>query len=153
MASNHVLSLLCNLDATLSQSRGPKSEGDHMSRRVSMAALAAVVALTGCRTGQPIYDSSHSNHQAAGTIGGILRAGEGGEPVGGRTVTAVSLADAAARHSATTNVSGGFSIKVPPGKYRLEVDLMEGERILRSPGTIDINKSDLDANLEVVIGR
>ena len=47
---------------------------------------------------------------------------------------------------------GGFSIPVPPGKYRLEVELREGERVLRSPGTIDINKSDLDANLEVVIG-
>jgi hypothetical protein len=68
-------------------------------------------------------------------------------------VTAVSLLDSTRRYSATTNVSGGFSIKVPPGKYRLEVDLREGERILRSPGTIDINKSDLDANREVVIGQ
>jgi hypothetical protein len=32
------------------------------------------------------------------------------------------------------------------------VDLRQGERVLRSPGEIDINESDLDANLEVVIG-
>ena len=120
--------------------------------RYAAVALAAVLAATGCRTGRPIYDSSHENHQTPGTIGGILRAGIGGEPVADRRVIAVSLSDATQRYPATTNVTGGFSIKVPPGKYRLEVDLRDGERILRSPGTIDINKSDLDANLEVVIG-
>jgi hypothetical protein len=125
-----------------------------MTMRHSRAiALLAVMAVTGCRTGRPIYDSSHENHQTPGTIGGILRAGVGGEPISGRTVTAVSLADASARYSATTNVSGGFSIKVPPGKYRLEVDLLDGERIISSPGTVDINESDLDANREVVIGQ
>jgi hypothetical protein len=125
-----------------------------MSRITSGAiAIVALLAWGGCRTGRPIYDSSHENHQTPGTIGGILRAGVGGDPVAGRAVTAVSLADPTLRYSATTNVSGGFSIKVPPGKYRLEVDLMEGERIISSPGTVDINKSDLDANREVVIGR
>jgi hypothetical protein len=49
-------------------------------------------------------------------------------------------------------VTGGFSIPVPPGKYRLRVDLLEGESIVKDPGVIDINESDLDANLEVVIG-
>jgi hypothetical protein len=122
-------------------------------RHWGVIAVAAVMAVTGCRTGQPIYDSSHENQQTPGTIGGILRAGEGGEPVAGRIVTAVSLSDSTARYSATTNVSGGFSIKVPPGKYRLEVDLRDGERIIRSPGTVDINESDLDANREVVIGQ
>ena len=41
---------------------------------------------------------------------------------------------------------------MPPGEYRLEVDLREGERIVRSPGVININRSDLDANLEIVVG-
>lgn len=116
-------------------------------------ALAAVLAASGCRTGQPIYDSSQHDHQTPGTIGGILRAGIGGEPVARRVVVAVNLSDSALRYSATTNVTGGFSIKVPPGHYRLEVDLREGERILRSPGIIDINKSDLDANRELIIGQ
>lgn len=116
-------------------------------------ALAAVLAGGGCRSGQPIFDSSHADHETPGTIGGILRFGIGGEPVAGRVVVAVNLSDATRRYSATTNVTGGFSIKVPPGHYRLEVDLLEGERVLRSPGTIDINKSDLDANRELVIGQ
>jgi hypothetical protein len=56
------------------------------------------------------------------------------------------------RFSATTNVTGGFSIKVPPGEYRLEVDLQPGEKVVREPGVVHINKSDLDANLEIVVG-
>ena len=51
-----------------------------------------------------------------------------------------------------TNVTGGFTIKVPPGEYHLEVDLQPGEKIVREPGTVHINKSDLDANLEIVVG-
>ena len=53
---------------------------------------------------------------------------------------------------AVTNVTGGFSIKVPPGDYHLEVDLQPGEKVVREPGTVHINKSDLDANLEIVVG-
>ena len=120
--------------------------------RFAVLVLAGALAVaTGCRSGQPIYDSTPKDMQAPGTIAGIVSAGEGGEPLAGRRVHAVDLSEGR-RYSATTNVTGGFSIPVPPGKYRLEVELREGERILRSPGTIDINKSDLDANLEVVIG-
>jgi hypothetical protein len=115
--------------------------------------LALVLAATGgCRTGQPIYDSTPEDQQTPGTIAGIVRAGEGGEPVAGRNIDAIRLSGGR-RYSATTSVTGGFSIPVPPGQYRLEVTLRDGERMLRSPGTIDINESDLDANLEVVIGE
>lgn len=120
------------------------------TRRAGVAALLAALAVVGCRTGQPIYDRTPENQQTPGTIAGILSAG--GEPVPGRAVHAVELTGGR-RYTATSSVTGGFSIPVPPGKYRLEVDLREGERILRSPGTIDINESDLDANLEVVIGE
>ena len=104
-------------------------------------------------TGRPIYDSTPEDQRTPGTIAGILRAGEGGEPVSGRRVTAVALHDSTRRYSATTNVNGGFSIPVPPGKYRLEVELREGERVVRHPGEIDINESDLDANREVILGQ
>ena len=32
------------------------------------------------------------------------------------------------------------------------MDLREGEKIVRSPGVVNINRSDLDADLEIVIG-
>lgn len=119
--------------------------------RFPALALAAALAMTsGCRTGQPIYDRTPEDQTTPGTIAGIV-ADAGGGPVAGRPIHAVSLTGGR-RYSATTSVTGGFSIPVPPGKYRLEVELREGERVVRSPGTIDINESDLDANLEVVIG-
>jgi hypothetical protein len=123
------------------------------TRRAAVTLGLAIAAGAGCRTGQPIYDSSHSDHSAKGTIAGILRAGsKDGDPIPGRRLVAVDLASGQ-RYPVTTSVTGGFSIAVPPGKYRLEVELQEGERVLREPGIIDINKSDLDANLDVVLGR
>lgn len=119
--------------------------------RVAATLLVAALSVAGCRTGQPIYDRTPENPQTPGTIAGIVSAGLGGGPVAGRGIHAVELLGGR-RYSATTSITGGFSIPVPPGKYRLEVDLREGERVLRSPGEIDINESDLDANLEVVIG-
>lgn len=122
-----------------------------VTRFAVLVLAGALAAATGCRSGQPIYDATPKDMQTPGTIAGIVSAGEGGEPLVGRRVHAIDLSEGR-RYSATTSVTGGFSIPVPPGKYRLEVELRDGERVLRSPGTIDINKSDLDANLEVVIG-
>ena len=125
-----------------------------MTIRLVAAALALVVASgAGCRTGRAIYDSTPEDQRTPGTIAGIVRAGEGGEPIAGRRVTAVALDDTSRRYEATSSVTGGFSIPVPPGRYRLEVELREGERVIRDPGSIDINESDLDANLEVVVGQ
>src|SRR5687768_72674 len=120
-------------------------------RIVAVALSAALGVGAGCRAGKPIYDSTPEDQRTPGTIAGILTLGEGGDPVAGRRVEAVA-APSGARYEAVTNVTGGFTIKVPPGKYRLEVELRAGETLLRSPGTIDINESDLDANLELVIG-
>jgi hypothetical protein len=121
-------------------------------RRFAAVALAVALAAGGCRAGQPIYSRTPGDQSTPGTIAGIVRAGEGGDPLAGRRIEAVPVTGGR-RYSATTSVTGGFSIPVPPGKYRLEVELREGERVVRSPGTIDINDSDLDANLEVVIGE
>ena len=120
---------------------------------VALALSVAMGAGCGWRHGRAVVDGTPENKRAAGTIAGILRLGIGGEPVSGRQVTAVDLSDATRRYSATTNVAGGFTIPVPPGKYRLEVELRGAERILQSPGTMDINESDLDANRELAIGE
>jgi hypothetical protein len=116
------------------------------------ASLVAVVLLAAsCRTGRPVIGSD-ANDTTAGTIGGILQSPGGRDPLAGRRVEAVD-ADTGRRYSAVTNVSGGFTIQVPPGKYRLQVELREGEGVVKDPGTIDINSSDLDANIEVEVGQ
>lgn len=112
--------------------------------------LLAVNGASGCRMGQPLLVSESGNMSTPGTIGGIVSA-VGGDRLAGRQVSAVHVTTKQ-RYGATTNVTGGFSIKVPPGEYRLEVDLRDGERVVKEPGIVHINKSDLDANLEIVVG-
>jgi hypothetical protein len=59
--------------------------------------------------------------------------------------------DTAARYTATTNVTGGFTIMVPKGHYRLKVALREGESVARDPGVVDIGTSDADSKIEIVL--
>lgn len=120
-----------------------------MNRSARMVGILLLLAGIGCRTGRPLLDSSPDNDNAAGTIAGIVSI-VGGDPIPGRRVTATRVGGPE-RYSAVTNVTGGFSIPVPPGKYRLQVALLDEERVVKQPGVIDINESDLDANLEIVI--
>jgi hypothetical protein len=121
-----------------------------MKRLAAVSALLVLMAVSACRMWQPVGVSSSGNMSTPGTIGGIVST-VGGDRLAGREVRAVHIG-ATDKYSAVTNVTGGFTIKVPPGEYHLEVDLNEGEKIVRSPGTVHINKSDLDANLEIVVG-
>jgi len=61
--------------------------------------------------------------------------------------------DTGERQSTTTSNEGGFTFKVTPGKYRVEVTLLEGESVLKEPGIINVNRSDVDAHAHFVIGR
>lgn len=123
-----------------------------MKRMAAMVAALALLGLPGCRAGRPLVSATPADKTTPGTIGGNLK-DAGGGPMAGRTVYAVAATGVGESFSAVTSITGGFSIKVPPGDYRLRVDLLEGEKVLKEPGLIHINKSDLDANKEVVIGR
>lgn len=122
-----------------------------MNRVGVLLSAACLLAAPACRTGQPILSRTPEDPNTPGTIAGILEDTSGG-PLANRAIHAVHV-DSGRRHSASTGVTGGFSIPVPPGKYRLEVDLAAGESLVKSPGVIDVNESDLDADLKVVIGR
>jgi hypothetical protein len=119
-----------------------------MRRVAAVTAMAVLAAGLGCRANKPLLTTKDMT--TPGTIAGQLML-EGGEPVAGRRVEAVH-AGSAQRYSAVSSVTGGFSIPVPPGEYRLQVELREGEVVKKDPGLIHINKSDLDAQSDVVIG-
>jgi Carboxypeptidase regulatory-like domain len=99
----------------------------------------------------PVVDPSAKPPSLDGTVSGHL-ATIGGERVAGRKIQLVEI-NTGSRHSVTTDANGAFTVKVPPGKYRLDVELLSGERVEKAPKQIDINESDLDSNLEIVIGR
>ena len=51
----------------------------------------------------------------------------------------------------TTGTDGGYTIQVPEGTYRLEVQLRQGERVTKQPAETKVNKSDLDPHRDFVI--
>jgi Carboxypeptidase regulatory-like domain len=82
--------------------------------------------------------------KAGGTIAGIVLATDGSVPLATRKVTAVN-ARTGARFETTTGVNGGYTIKVPEeGRYRIEVELREGEVVAKGPQETEINNGDLD---------
>ena len=82
--------------------------------------------------------------KVGGTIAGIVRATDGSVPLVTRKVTAIH-AVSGARFETTTGVNGGYTIKVPQeGRYRIEVELRDGEVIAKGPGETDVNSGDLD---------
>ena len=104
-----------------------------------------------CRQGIPVIDTGPRPQQADGTISGTVRGPEGTSPIEGRSVEVVNV-ETGARQKAVTNPAGGFTFKVAPGKYRVVLTLLEGEVIVKQPSVLTVNRSDVDAHADFVIG-
>jgi hypothetical protein len=110
--------------------------------------LLVVMMLTAaCHPGPKIGGGPKQN--VGGTIAGIVST-EAKAAVSGRKVTATNTATGT-KYEATTGPNGGFTIQVPAGTYRLELELQPGEKITKQPGETHINTSDLDPRRDFVI--
>jgi len=114
---------------------------------VSVFLLAAVAA---CRQGVPVIDPTAAPSRTDGTISGTVRGPEGTSAVTGRTVQVVNI-QTGERQKTTTSETGGFTFKVPPGSYRVELTLLEGEVVVKRPSVIKVNRSDVDAHADFVL--
>jgi Carboxypeptidase regulatory-like domain len=129
----------------------------HGYRAVTMALLcvvaiaSAVISVSACRQGVPVVDPSERPTTMDGTISGTVRGPVGTSSIAGRQVEVIDV-DSGQRQRATTNSAGGFTFKVKPGKYRVEVTLLEGESVLKGPGIMHVNRSDVDAHADFIIG-
>lgn len=85
-----------------------------------------------------------------GTIAGLVRA-DGDAPLTARKVTAVNIASGQ-RFEASTATNGGYTIKVPAGTYRLELELRAGEVVRMQPDVTEVNVGDLDPDRNFVVG-
>ena len=109
-------------------------------------------AAAGCGQAVPPVDvSPRATTPAHGTIRGTIRGPESTTAVDGRVVVVVNLATSQ-RRRVTTDEAGGFSVTLEPGDYRVELTLHEGEAIVRQPGVIHVDRSDVDADADFVIG-
>lgn len=115
-----------------------------------LVALIGGVAGVACRRGVPVVDPGPKPPTVDGTISGRLTTENDAARLVARRVEAVNI-DTGERRAVSTSTDGGFTLKVPPGKYRLQIELRPGETILKAPDTIDINESDMDDDILVVV--
>src|SRR5688500_1218570 len=120
-------------------------------RPLFAAALCAVLVLAACRAGVPVIDANPGPPVVNGTITGTLSSEDGKGPIQGRKLTAISP-ETGARLSVTTSDTGGYTLKVPPGRYRMEVELAPGEVIVKDQGTFTVSKSELQHDVDIRIG-
>ena len=118
-----------------------------LRRFLPIAAAAALLLSAACHPG-PVVGGG-SDQAVGGTLAGIVSTETKG-PVPNRKVTAVNTSTGS-RYDATTGANGGYTIKVPQGTYRLELELREGERVTKQPGETRVTRSDLDPQRDFVI--
>ncbi len=109
-----------------------------------------IVAAAGCAPRGPALGTATPVAGAGGTIAGAVRGSGGATPLSGRRVTAIDQATGA-KFEASTGVSGGYTVKVPTGTYRLEVELRAGEVVQTQPAPTAVNVGDLDPDRDFVL--
>jgi len=108
--------------------------------RLAALGLVSVLAFSGCHPGA-IVDTD-PKPSVGGTIAGVVRSGT--TPITARHVTAINTTSGA-RFDATTGENGGYTIKVPEGTYRIELETKQGETLAKHPDDTRINNGDLDS--------
>ena len=122
-----------------------------MTHRTAAAMAVLLMLSAGCsamRHGEPIVGGSVVPNPT-GTISGSVTS-TSGTPLEGRQVTAINV-DTGTHYDVTTASNGGYTVKVAPGRYRLEVELRGGDQIAREPKPFNVNLSDLDERMDIVI--
>lgn len=91
-------------------------------------------------------------NKVGGTIAGIVKTADSSVAVPGRKVTVIEV-KTGARHETTTAANGGYTIQVPEGTYRFEIELRPGEALAKQPEQTHVGNSDLDTTRDFVITR
>jgi carboxypeptidase family protein len=125
------------------------------SRFVVLVSLTLTVlvflTLVGCRRSMPVDTAPQAAAPADGMLRGTIRGSAGSIPVDGRTVEVVNVTTGQRQH-VTTGDTGGFSMRLTPGKYRVDLVLRGGESVVQRPGIIELDSSDPDARADFVVG-
>jgi hypothetical protein len=121
-----------------------------MNRRELIATAMLLLVIVGCGPRGPILGGGTKPPGVGGTIAGVVKTEDGATALSARKVTATNV-DTGERFEGSTASNGGYTIQVPKGKYRLEVELRPGESLAAGPVSTDINVGDLDARRDFVV--
>jgi len=119
--------------------------------RLSDFALACfVVSSIACHTARPIINTGPKQPSVGGTIAGMVKTEDPSVALLSRKVTAIDVRSGS-RFDATTGTNGGYTIQVPLGTYRVEVELRGNESLVKQPAETHVNNGDLDPARDFVI--
>ncbi len=122
--------------------------------KLAPALLVCVATLTSAcgpgPMGRPGPVVNARPNKVGGTIAGIVKTADSSVAVPGRKVTVVEV-KTGARHDTTTGTNGGYTIQVPEGTYRFEIELRAGEALAKQPAETHVGNSDLDTSRDFVI--
>ena len=115
------------------------------------ALLLCCVALASaaCHPG-PVINAGAKQPPVGGTVAGVVTTADPLVAVPGRKVTAIETTTGS-RYETTTAVNGGYTIKVPEGRYHLDVELRAGETVAKRPDDTRVGNSDLDPHRDFMI--
>ncbi len=114
-----------------------------------LAGSAALVLVASCGRALPAVSASAQASAAHATIKGTVRGAEANSPVSGRTVSIVDL-KTGERRSVQTTSTGAFAVDLPAGEYRLDVDIRDGETVLKHPNVVALD-AGVDSHVEFVV--
>ena len=120
--------------------------------KMHLCALVTLCAFAGCAPRGPVIDTGARPEGVGGTIAGSVHTAAETTPLSGRKVTAINEATSA-RFETSTGTNGGYSLKVPAGTYRLDVELRSGETLDSRPAPTDVGVGDIDSARDFVITR
>ena len=119
-----------------------------MGRVPALLVCAMALIVAACHPG-PIVNTNPNS--VGGTISGIVKtAAEPAVALPGRKVSVIDV-KTGQRRDTTTASNGGYTIQVPEGDYRFEIELRAGETLAKQPEQTHINNSDLDSGRDFVI--
>jgi hypothetical protein len=118
--------------------------------RLCSAVIVLTLFLASCIARGSVISPGSRPPNTGGTISGLVRSAGDNAPLSGRKVTIVNL-ETGEKLETSTAVNGGYTIKVPQGNYRVEVEVRQGEVVTEKPDDVHISKSDLDAGRNFTI--
>jgi hypothetical protein len=103
-----------------------------------------------CQRQAPVAETHSAAPSSPGHLAGTVKASDAGATVSGRTVAVVNVATGERRTTETT-ATGGFTIDVPAGNYRVELALRDGEAIVNQPDVVSPAYGGSDSHIELIL--
>ena len=110
---------------------------------------AALCSGSGCHPHATIVSTSAA--AIGGTIAGVVM-GPADVTLADRTVTMVNV-ETGERYQTATGQTGGYSLRVPAGTYRVTVQLRPGERLAEGESAILLTTGDREIRKDVTVNQ